>query len=256
MSENWWLHIWLILISMTAGVVNSVAWGGTFLTFPALLTAVAPVVANGTSTIALVPGSLSAAWGYRREVRGLSNWFLLLLILPCLAGGFVGAILVTRLDPRYFSALVPWLILIASLLFLFQPVLRWQAFTSKPGPLRMHTAAAIVLSQFLVSIYGGYFGAGTGILTLGVLSLTGLNDIHALNGIKNILAVCINGISVVVFIVHGVIDWRLAILMAPAAAIGAYGSALFCRKLDPRLVRWIIILLGFTLVIHFTVKHQ
>src|SRR6516162_14174 len=117
------LHcVGLGLAALAAGAVNSIAGGGTLLTFPGLLTAVSPVVANGTSTVALVPGSLSAAWGYRREMRGQRRW-LVLLAPPSVAGGVVGSLLVTRLDPLYFNCLVPWLILTAATLFLCQPFL-------------------------------------------------------------------------------------------------------------------------------------
>src|SRR6516165_2863538 len=122
MFEGMWHSVWLGLAASAAGAVNAIAGGGTLLTFPGLLTAALPVVANGTSTVALVPGSLSAAWGYRREMRGLGHW-LVLLAPPSVVGGLVGSLLVTRLDPSYFDSLVPWLIVTAATLFLFQPVL-------------------------------------------------------------------------------------------------------------------------------------
>src|SRR5438270_2818 len=157
MPEGAWLYVWLGLSALAAGVVNAVAGGGTLLTFPALLTIVPPVIANGTSTVALVPGSLSAAWGFRTEMRGAGRW-LVLLVVPSLAGGFVGSRLVTRVDWHYFEVLVPWLILTATLLFLAQPLL---ARAVRAGPATRpsaRTTVAVVFFQFLVAVYGGYFG--------------------------------------------------------------------------------------------------
>jgi uncharacterized membrane protein YfcA len=253
MFEGMWHSVWLGLTASAAGAVNSIAGGGTLLTFPGLLTAVSPVVANGTSTVALVPGSLSAAWGYRREMRGQGRR-LILLALPSVAGGLVGSLLVTRLDPRYFDTLVPWLILAAATLFLFQPFLTRRAGSGSSTTPRASTVAGLVLLQFLVAIYGGYFGAGIGILMLCGLGLMGLSDIHAMNGLKNFLAVCVNGVSVAVFAVHGAIDWRFAGLMAPAAILGAYLGARLARRLDRRFVRLLVVGIGFALAGHFLIR--
>jgi uncharacterized membrane protein YfcA len=253
MFEDMWHSIWLGLAASAAGAVNSIAGGGTLLTFPGLLTVVSPVVANGTSTVALVPGSLSAAWGYRREMRGQGRR-LVLLALPSVAGGVVGSLLVTRLDLRYFDRLVPWLILTAATLFLCQPFLTRLARSGSSTPSRASTVAGLVLLQFLVAIYGGYFGAGIGILMLSGLGLMGLGDIHAMNGLKNFLAVCINGVSVAVFAIHGAIDWRLAGLMAPAAILGAYLGARLAQRLDRRFVRLLVVGIGFALAGHFLIR--
>ena len=253
MFEDLWHSMWLGLAASAAGAVNSIAGGGTLLTFPGLLTAVSPVVANGTSTVALAPGSLSAAWGYRREMRG-RGWWLVLLALPSMAGGVVGSLLVTRLDPRYFDSLVPWLILAATTLFLCQPFLMRLARPGGSTSSRASTVAGLVLLQFLVAIYGGYFGAGIGILMLSGLGLMRLGDIHALNGIKNFLAVCINGVSVAVFALHGAIDWRYAGLMAPSAIAGAYLGSRLAQRLDRRLIRLLVVGIGFALAGHFLIR--
>jgi uncharacterized membrane protein YfcA len=253
MFEDTLQSVWLGLAALAAGAVNSIAGGGTLLTFPGLLTAVSPVVANGTSTVALVPGSLSAAWGFRREMRGQGRW-LVLLALPSVAGGIVGSLLVTRLDPRYFEGLVPWLILTAATLFLVQPVLTRLARSGSSTSSRASTIAGLVLLQLLVAIYGGYFGAGIGILMLSGLGLMGLGDIHAMNGLKNFLAVCINGVSVVVFAIDGAIDWRLAGLMAPAAILGAYVGARLAQRFDRRFIRLLVVGIGFALAGHFLIR--
>jgi len=214
---------------------------------------VLPVVANGTSTLAMVTGSVSAAWGYRREMRGLGRW-LVLLAPPSLVGGVVGSLLVTRLDPRYFDRLVPWLILTAATLFLVQPFLTRLARSGSATSSRAWTIAGLVLLQFLVAIYGGYFGAGIGILMLSGLGLMGLGDIHAMNGLKNFLAVCINGVSVAVFAIHGAIDWRYAGLMAPSAILGAYLSSRLAQRLDRQFIRLMVVGIGFALAGHFLIR--
>jgi uncharacterized membrane protein YfcA len=241
--------LWLCLTAFLAGVVNSLAGGGTLLTFPALLAVVPPVVANATSTVALVPGSLAGAWGYRRELRQVRQW-LLVLSLPSLAGGIVGSELVTTLDEGYFRALVPWLILAATLLFLVQPIVARRPAPSAGGP-SVPTVVGVSLFQFFVAVYGGYFGAGIGILMLSALALMGLGDIHRMNALKTFLAVCINGVSVAVFVDKGVVVWPYALAMAAAAIAGGYSGAHYARKMNRELVRWIVVLIGFLLSAYF-----
>jgi uncharacterized membrane protein YfcA len=243
------LYLLLALAAVAAGAVNAIAGGGTLLTFSALLTAVSPVVANATSTVALVPASLAGAWGFRKELRTVRRW-LPLLIAPSFAGGLVGSLLVVVLDPRYFDALVPWLVLTASLLFLFQPFLAKRAEAEHAPPGRAAVAAVIVF-QFLVAVYGGYFGAGIGILMLSALGMMGLSDIHAMNGLKTFLAFCINGVSVAVFVLNDVVRWPLVAVMMPAAILGSYAGSRLTRRLDRRVVRWIVIGIGFGLSAYY-----
>jgi uncharacterized membrane protein YfcA len=243
--------IWLVIAALAAGAVNSLAGGGTLLTFPTLLAALAglgpdeaAVVANMTSTVALVPGSLAGAWGYRREMGAVRPW-LLLLAAPSLAGGLVGALLVTRLDPSYFAFLVPWLTLLAALLFLAQPLLVPRPESAHPFHRRGHAhQVAAIFFQLLVAVYGGYFGAGIGIVMLGAFSVMGLWDVHQMNALKTILAVLINGISVIVFIVDGRVAWPYALVMALSAIVGGYLAARSARYLPRWLVRWTVIAAG------------
>jgi uncharacterized membrane protein YfcA len=242
------VYLGLALAAVGAGAVNSMAGGGTLLTFSALLAAnVASVVANATSTVALVPASLAGAWGYRHDLRTVRRWVPLLTV-PSLAGGLVGSLLVALLDEKYFNALVPWLILTAALLFLFQPILT--RTTSHAAP-KAGIVAAVVFFQFLVAVYGGYFGAGIGILMLSSLGMMGLNDIHAMNGLKNFLAFCINGVSVAVFVVNGLVNWELVAVMMPAAIAGSYVGARLVRRLNRGVVRWMVIVIGFTLAAYY-----
>jgi uncharacterized membrane protein YfcA len=202
--------LWLCLAALAAGAVNSLAGGGTLLTFPALTAALAvygneeaKVYANATSTVALVTGSVAGAWGYRREMRESRRW-LEMLLWPSLGGGVLGALLLTRLDPKYFAVLIPWLILAATLLFVAEPLVRRRAarepHVQEPQPRPTGSALPLLLFQFGVATYGGYFGAGIGILMISGLALMGVGDIHQINSLKTVLAACINTVAVVIFI--------------------------------------------------------
>lgn len=237
----------LLLAALAAGALNSIAGGGTLLTFPSLLAVVPPVVANATSTVALVPGSLAGAWGYRRELEGNRRW-LAILTVPSLAGGIVGALLVTRLPEKYFAALVPWLVLTATLLFALQPWLaRLTGTGSGQRPPSGAGVAAAAAFQFLVAVYGGYFGAGIGILMLSSLGLLGLGDINRLNALKTFLAAIINGVSIAVFAADGKVHWGYAAVMAVAAVAGGYLGARLARRLNRTAVRWVVIAVGLAL---------
>src|SRR5438270_12106807 len=165
MSDSLSIYFLLCLAAVVAGAINSIAGGGTLLTFPSLLTAVPSVTANATSTVSLVPGSLASGWAYRREMQAVRRWALL-LIWPSLLGGGVGALLVTRLE-EYFEAMVPWLLLTAATLFLFQPAIVKLTGVGKPHAFPSRgVQMAIIAFQFLVAVDRGYLGAGTGLLSL------------------------------------------------------------------------------------------
>jgi uncharacterized membrane protein YfcA len=240
----------LCLSAFVAGAMNSIAGGGTLLTFPALLGVVEPVIANATSTVALVPGSFAGAWGFRRELA--ENWPVARrLFWPSLFGGVVGSLLVTELDPAIFAFLVPWLILTAALLFLVQPlVARWTKQEHHTPPAGA-AVVAVFCFQFLVAVYGGYFGAGIGILMLSSLAFMGLGDIHRMNAVKTFLASVINGTSVVVFVARGKVVWGYALPMVVAAIAGGYLGAHYSRRMRPQYVRWAVIAIGFGLSAYY-----
>ena len=253
MPESFATQFWLCLSALAAGAVNSIAGGGTLLTFPALTAWVSYEAANATSTVALVPGSVAAAWGYRREFAGLRRWALL-LAGPSLVGGAVGTLLVIWF-PDAFAALVPWLILAAALLFLLQPALgRLRSAGKLRGEPTAGTRAAIAVFQFLVAVYGGYFGAGIGILMISSLSLMGTGTIHHMNALKTLLAACINGVSVVVWVLNHKVEWRFVPVMAGAAVVGGYFGARVARRLPRGVVRWVVIVIGFTLAAYYFSK--
>lgn len=252
-----WDYLILCLAAAAGGAINAVAGGGTLLTFPALfavLSAISPaaaVLANGTSTLALLPGSIAALGGYREELRETGRWARI-LILPSLLGGVIGSLLVTQLPPEWFETAIPWLILTAALLFALQPVIsRWTGIGQPHSAPQASTAIGVFCFQFLVAIYGGYFGAGIGILMLSALAFLGFSDIHQMNALKSLLGSAINLTTAIVFVVEGKIVWSYAIAMAIAAMLGAYGAARVARKLDRRLVRSVVTAIGFVLAAWF-----
>jgi uncharacterized protein len=262
MSDELVTYALLCVSAFFAGAVNSVAGGGTLLTFPVLLRVMSPVAANATSTVALMPGSAAAAWGYRRELRGSRGW-LLLLGPPSLVGGVIGTLLVVGLPDNVFAFAVPWLLLTASLLFLFQPLfsklIRMRPLLA-PGPDSAAAGAspdaggpgagtrlAVVAFQLVVAIYGGYFGAGIGILMLTALAFICPPDIHRMNAIKTFLAACINGVSVLIFIAQGKVVWRFGLVMALAGIVGGYFGAHFGRQLPKAAVRWFVVFIGLAI---------
>ena len=251
----------LFAAAFAAGTINSVAGGGTLLTFPALLAVLGgvpngPVIANGTSTVALVPGSLSAFWGYRREMDG-DRRILWTMAVPSLLGGAVGAYLATHIGSDLFKRLVPWLIFAATFLFLIQDWVRRHIggegladAASSPAPPGLGAGGASSLGlggmvfQFFVAVYGGFFGAGIGILMLAALGFLGQTNIHRMNGLKNFAAVCINGVGALTFILYRRVDWPLAALMAVAAILGGWGGAGAARRIGQANVRRIVIVIG------------
>jgi uncharacterized membrane protein YfcA len=259
--DLYWELVWLCLAALAAGAVNSIAGGGTLLTFPALLAGLSPlsaadaaVVANATSTVALVPGTLAGAWGYRREMKRARRW-LCLLVGPSLVGGVIGALLVTRLDPAYFAALVPWLLLTAALLFMAESFLPQKAAAdSCLQPPSAGAVTGILVFQLVVAIYGGYFGAGASILILSALAALRVGDVNQMNALKTVLSFFINGISVIVFIAEQKVAWRFALPMTAAAILGGYLGARLALVIRPSYTKWFIAAIGLGLASYFFLR--
>jgi len=248
------LHLLVLFAAaFAAGAINSVAGGGTLLTFPALRAVLGPslsVVANGTSTLALVPGSFSAFWGYRSELGGARR-DLWEMAVPSLLGGACGAFLATHVSAGLFNRLVPWLIFTATFLFLIQDWVRrrlapgGKSVGDKPDDaVTRRLGAGGMVFQFFVAVYGGFFGAGIGILMLAALGFLGQTNIHRMNGLKNFAAVCINGVGALTFILYRRVDWRRAALWAVAAVGGGWGGAGLARRVGQANVRRIVIAIG------------
>jgi uncharacterized membrane protein YfcA len=236
----------LLVASAAAGVINAVAGGGTLLTFPTLLAfGTPPVVANATSTLALVIGTSGGLYGYREHLPAIRPWLWRFLPIS-VAGGLIGSILLTVTDNRTFSKLVPFLILFATLLFLAQGLMRRFAQREESGS-GVRKLWAAVLFQFAVAIYGGYFGAGIGILMLASLGVIGLNHIHEMNTLKTILGSLINAVAAVWFILAGLIHWPKAGVMVVGAVLGYFCGSHYSQRISQKRVRQIISLIGLIL---------
>ncbi len=231
----------LIAAAFGAGVLNTIAGGGTFLTFPALVfTGIPPVAANATSTVAVFPGYLAGALGFRHELRGFARARLIRLTLITLAGSIVGSGLLLVSSNAAFSAVVPFLLLAATLAFLFGDRVRvWAATQARSA------APDGALGLFGVAVYGGYFNGGLGIVMLALFALWGMRDLNAMNGLKIWLSFALSGISVAIFAVAGIVAWPQAVVMMLAAIAGGYAGAPLSRALPPIVVRTIIATVGF-----------
>jgi uncharacterized protein len=253
------MHLLLLIVAaFAAGFINSIAGGGTLLTFPSLLAAnVSPVAANGTSTVALVPGSFASFWGYRRSggfARGDTLWFA----VPSFLGGAMGALLVVKSGDRVFSRLVPWLLFGAVGLFVAQePLRRWsmrRARAPRSASPSVQRRMGVAVVQFLIAVYGGFFGAGIGILMLATMGFMGQSDIHQMNRLKNISAVAINGVAGITFALSGQVRWSLALIMMISAVAGGYLSAGVAQRVGPVWARRTIVVIGISIGVYTLLK--
>jgi len=241
----------VVVSALIAGVMNAIAGGGTLVTFPALIAlGVPPINANATSTVALWPGAVGSMWGYRRELRGSRPWALGFAV-PSLLGGGLGAWLLLRTPAERFADLVPWLVLGATVLFMAQrPVMRWLASAATPSPdqdavLTSRTPpTSMLVYQFLVGIYGGYFGAGVGILMLAALGFMGLHNIHRMNGLKNWGGLCMNAVAATMFAFSSLVNWPVALAMAVGAISGGYLGSRTAQRIPQDLVRAAVVGIG------------
>lgn len=238
---------WLILGAFIAGAVNAVAGGGTLLTFPALLASgFTSTAANATSTLALVAGPIGSMFGLRDRL-GRSPLFVPMLAVGVLGGGF-GAWLLTVTPVRVFDRVVPFLILMATVLFLLQEPLSRRKPAGGDGPEAMTVPVAGLL--WVVAVYGGYFGAGIGILTLAALGFLGLSDIHRMNAIKSVFTFGVNLVAAALFAIQGLADLKTSVIMAVTALIGGYIGGKLGPKIGARNVRRTVIVIGFGLAFY------
>ncbi len=241
-----------VIAGLLAGALNAVAGGGTFLSFPALVwIGVPPVMANATATLSALPGYLGSAWAYRHQVRSGSGPLQLKeMLLAAVAGGFVGALLLLITSQELFVFIVPWLLLFATIAFAVGPVVvRWQV--SQGRSFRRPAALALLVS---VTVYGGYFNGGLGILLLALFGLIGFTNLHHMNGLKNLMSAVLSIVSVATYIVAGLIDWPSAIILGCATAVGGIvGARLAQRVTNVAILRWFIVLVGLCMTIVFFV---
>ena len=238
------MEILLVLVAaFFAGILNTIAGGGTFLTFPALVfIGVPPIVANATSAVAVFPGYLGGAFGFREELSKFDKMQMLKLLAVTFVGGLIGALLLLVSSNDAFSIVVPFLLLAATLAFLYGDVIRtWAANKS-------HSVTPFgTLGLLLVTTYGGYFNGGLGIVLLALFALWGMVDIHSMNGLKSGLSFALSAISVAVFAVGGLVEWHHAVGMMVASTLGGYAGAPIARMLPKSVVRGVIAFVGFTM---------
>jgi uncharacterized membrane protein YfcA len=243
----------LLLAGVLGGVLNSIAGGGSFITFPALLLAgVPPVSANATNTFASCSGYLSGAYAFRHDLAAHRHELPRFLIVSLL-GGALGAWLLLQTPERVFRDAIPWLLLFATLLFAFgarlNARLRRLAGRHRHAPLLGRILLLLML--LMVCVYGGFFNAGLGIITLSYLALAGYRDIHAMNGLKLIVSAAVSLVAIVLFVIDGVIAWYAGSAVLVGTLIGGYLAAFASRRLPPQRVRQFVILAGAAITLYF-----
>ncbi|MGZ4896544.1 MAG: sulfite exporter TauE/SafE family protein [Candidatus Angelobacter sp.] len=245
--------ILLFLAAVAGGTVNSVAGGGGFFAFPALLfTGVPSINANATGTVALWPGTLASTGAYRRALSAELLKRILPLIVITFLGSIVGSILLLKTGQAAFDKLIPWLLLAATLIFSFSDtVTAWVNRHHSGGGPSVKRVIGITLLQACAAVYIGYFGAGAGIVMLALLAMMGIENIHSMNGLKTLLATCGNAVAVIVFIVARAVYWPQALLMLVGGALGGYVGAWYAQKMEPRSVRYVVIILGCSMTAYF-----
>ena len=258
MPNNLTLVHSLLLFSTAfiAGSLNAVAGGGSFITFPTLIfTGISPITANATNNTALWIAAMASAGAYRHNLH-IPRRQLLILCITSLIGGGIGSVILLYTSADMFKQLLPYLLLSATLIFTFsEPLKMWLQFQSKKSSESQSPPLLIlVIAQLAISIYGGFFGAGLGILMLATLSFLGIKNIHTMNAFKSFLGSCINGIAIFPFMFAGLIAWYQAILMAVGGSLGGYLCAHYARKLDPRFVRIFVIVVGFSMTTYFFIR--
>jgi hypothetical protein len=246
-------EILLFIAAVLAGIMNSVAGGGSFISFPALIfTGVPTIPANATNTVAVWPGSVASVASYRKRLPKSAR-VMAPLITISIIGGVLGAVVLLHTPQATFMRMVPYLFGIATLLFAFGKRLtqKFGQVVKRTGPPSWPILVGLILVQFLIALYGGFFGGGMGILMLAMLEMIHIEDIHAMNGLKALLGSAINGAAMVTFIAARQVEWPQAILMIVGAILGGYGGAHFAQKLDPRWVRAAVICVGAGMTVYF-----
>jgi len=244
----------LFSVALLAGAMNAVAGGGSFIAFPTLLfTGVPPVPANATNTVALWTGLAFSGGAFRRHLNA-KRQILVSLVGVSLLGGTLGAILLLRTPAHTFMRVLPWLMLAATLLFMFGPKLARLRVASVSEETTTGAILVAACFQLLVGIYGGYFGGGIGIVILAMLAALGMADIHQMNALKSVLSTSINGVAVIIFVASRAVYWRQALIMILGAALGGYFGAHYSLRLAQNWIRGFVILIGSAMTTYFFVR--
>ncbi len=245
------------LAALVAGAMNSIAGGGSFLSFPALLGArLLPITANATNTVAMWPGELASVLAFRRELRVQRHSFMPVVLAGSL-GGAAGAFALLKTSQTRFLSLVPWLLLFATILFAFGDSLKKLTDRLLGGTSASRSnSTGLFLALLLVSFYTGYFGAGAGILVFTALSLFDMRSLNESNAIKALCTTLANGVAVVIFVAAGTVSWPQCIVMAGLATVGGYGGAAYSRRINVRTLRIIVISTGAVVSAYLFFKHR
>jgi uncharacterized membrane protein YfcA len=246
-----WHYLWLVAASWIAGVMNAMAGGGSFLSFPAMLSmGVLPVQANATNTVALWPGQLTSLATLKSDVR---KDMLPVVALASVLGGLTGAIVLLHTRQVTFLHLIPWLLLIGATIFgISGPVSRWlRARSAQPHIKRAPRYLPLFFALFPICFYIGYFGAGGGFLVMTVLALFGMEEMHALNAMKIVAACVSNLVAIITFIVSGAVLWHYCLISMLFAAIGGHVGAKYARRMNPEVLRVIVVITGYVISAYF-----
>lgn len=248
--------LWLPVASFFAGVLNTIAGGGSFLSLPALISSttaagVGAVSAQATNTVALWPGQLTSLIAFRKQLSAY-RWELAPLAISAGAGGWLGGFLLLRTGNHRFRELLPWLLLFAAVMFVLSfPLGKWLA--TRSGGKRYNVL--LIIGMAVVSVYVGYFGAGGGFLAMALLGICGVHDIHEMNALKVVTAAVSIGVPAFTFIVAGRVEWRFCLEMAILAAIGGYLGAHYSRRVNQKAMRWTVAIIGFVTAAYFFVQN-
>jgi uncharacterized membrane protein YfcA len=245
-------HVLFFLTAILAGAINSLAGGGGLITFPLLALVILPVAADATSGLGLVLAYPAAVWRTRGEIDAVPRRWLWPLLVPSVLGGLAGALLLVWTNDRNFIFLVPWLILGGTVLFVLEPRLTHRqsgTSASRSVSTKLWSFAAVV--TLAVAVYGGYFGAGIGILMISALSLFGVGDVNHVVPLKNLLTGCLRGVAVVVLIVEGAVDWGYGVPMVLGGLVGGYVGGMVSGRADRRILRGVVIVIGFGVAAYY-----
>jgi uncharacterized membrane protein YfcA len=246
-------YLLFFVATIIAGAINAMAGGGGLITFPLLMLVVTPVTSDATSAIALFFAYPTAVWRTRSQLSGvLGRRWLWLLLIPCVLGGLIGAVLLSRTGNRSFIHLVPWLVLVATVIIVLRPIVVRRDETGSVHPeIGMALWPVAIAGIFLVALYGGYFGSGIGILMIGALSFISRGDIRHVVALKNFLTLCMRGMAVLVLAVGGNVNWNYGVPMAIGGLIGGYLGGMISHRANRTVVRSIVIVIGFAASVYY-----
>lgn len=249
-------HFLLLFIpGVIGGMINAIAGGGGIIMYPALLAfGLPPIIANTTSSFIVLPGSLSSAYGYRKDLRKVPKSFFW-MALPASVGSIIGAYILIHTPPASFEKLVPWLILSAVLLLATQSrIHRFVTKQTKRRKIHWHTMPLMLLATLPLSMYGGYFGAGFGLMMLALLGFSGLKDIYQMNGVKNLVGATMAATCTLYFWHNGMIDWQAGLIMATGTTVGGFTGARLTKKISAHLVHDLTVAIGLIIAIVLLVR--